>query len=169
MTTKSAFLTELIGRGFMHQATNSDGRTARPTSSRFQLMSGLTAPQTALMLVRWIQIMMLRLLQKYGHVDCADGGRNNKGYDPSEKDEARPLLSDQDTEENKAGIRRIFEKYLTFGDGPSDAVMVDNADWLDGLAYIKFLRDFGSHFSINRMMGMESVKIRLDREQNPSF
>ena len=79
------------------------------------------------------------------------------------------MLSDQDIEENKAGIRRIFEKYLTFGDGPSDAVMVDNADWLDGLAYIKFLRDFGSHFSINRMMGMESVKIRLEREQNLSF
>ena len=85
------------------------------------------------------------------------------------EDEARPLLSDQDIQNNKDGIKKIFEKYLTFGDRPSDAIMVDNADWLDELSYIKFLRDFGPHFSINRMMGMESVKLRLDREQNLSF
>ena len=88
---------------------------------------------------------------------------------PSGKDAARPLLSDQDIENNKAGIFSVFEKYLTFGDGPGDAVMVDNASWLDELAYIRFLRDYGPHFSINRMMGMDSVRLRLEREQPLSF
>ena len=97
------------------------------------------------------------------------GGGTTKVGDPSGKDEARPLLSDQDIQNNKDGIKKIFEKYLSFGDKPSDAIMVDNSDWLDGLSYIKFLRDYGAHFSINRMMGMESVKLRLDREQNLSF
>ncbi|MEK9729887.1 MAG: tyrosine--tRNA ligase, partial [Alphaproteobacteria bacterium] len=117
-----------------------------------------------------IQIMMLRLLQRTGHKPIVlMGGGTTKVGDPSGKDEARPLLSDQDIEQNKQGIKKIFEKYLTFGDGPTDALMVDNAEWLDQLAYIRFLRDFGSHFSINRMMGMESVKLRLEREQNLSF
>jgi tyrosyl-tRNA synthetase len=97
------------------------------------------------------------------------GGGTTKVGDPSGKDEARPLLSDQDIESNKNGIRKIFEKYLSFGDGSTDAVMVDNADWLDELGYIRFLRDYGAHFSINRMMGMDSVKLRLEREQNLSF
>ena len=97
------------------------------------------------------------------------GGGTTKVGDPSGKDSARPLLSDQDIETNKNGIKKVFEKYLTFGDAPADALMVDNADWLDTLHYIRFLRDFGAHFSINRMMGMESVKLRLDREQNLSF
>ena len=117
-----------------------------------------------------VQIMMLRLLQKTGHKPIVVmGGGTTKVGDPSGKDEARPLLSDADIEANKLGIKSIFEKYLNFGDKPTDAIMVDNADWLDELSYIKFLRDFGSHFSINRMMGMESVKLRLDREQNLSF
>jgi tyrosyl-tRNA synthetase len=97
------------------------------------------------------------------------GGGTTKVGDPSGKDTARPLLSDQDIEINKNGIKSVFEKYLTFGDGPSDALMVDNADWLDSLHYIRFLRDYGPHFSINRMMGMESVKLRLEREQPLSF
>ena len=85
------------------------------------------------------------------------------------KDEARPLLSDQDIAHNKAGILKIFEKYLQFGENPTDAIMIDNADWLEPLSYIRFLRDFGSHFSINRMLSMDSVKLRLEREQNLSF
>ena len=97
------------------------------------------------------------------------GGGTTKVGDPSGKDTARPLLSDQDIEINKNGIKNVFEKYLTFGDGPSDALMVDNADWLDSLHYIRFLRDYGPHFSINRMMSMESVKLRLEREQPLSF
>jgi tyrosyl-tRNA synthetase len=114
--------------------------------------------------------MMLRILQQTGHKPIVlMGGGTTKVGDPSGKDTARPLLSDQDIETNKQGIKSVFEKYLTFGDGPTDALMVDNADWLDSLAYIRFLRDFGPHFSINRMMGMESVKLRLDREQPLSF
>ena len=170
MTTKSAFLTELISRGFMHQATNLDGLDNLASQQPISAYIGFDCTADSLHVGSLIQIMMLRLLQKHGHKPIVlMGGGTTKVGDPSGKDEARPLLSDQDIEANKAGIRRIFEKYLTFGDGPSDAVMVDNADWLDGLAYIKFLRDFGSHFSINRMMGMESVKIRLEREQNLSF
>ena len=170
MTTKSAFLTELISRGFMHQATNLDGLDSLASQQPISAYIGFDCTADSLHVGSLIQIMMLRLLQKHGHKPIVlMGGGTTKVGDPSGKDEARPLLSDQDIEENKAGIRRIFEKYLTFGDGPSDSVMVDNADWLDGLAYIKFLRDFGSHFSINRMMGMESVKIRLEREQNLSF
>ena len=170
MTTKSAFLTELISRGFMHQATNLDGLDSLASQQPISAYIGFDCTADSLHVGSLIQIMMLRLMQKHGHKPIVlMGGGTTKVGDPSGKDEARPLLSDQDIEENKAGIRRIFEKYLTFGDGPSDAVMVDNADWLDGLAYIKFLRDFGSHFSINRMMGMESVKIRLEREQNLSF
>ena len=170
MTTKSAFLTELISRGFMHQATNLDGLDSLASQQPISAYIGFDCTADSLHVGSLIQIMMLRLLQKHGHKPIVlMGGGTTKVGDPSGKDEARPLLSDQDIEENKAGIRRIFEKYLTFGDGPSDAVMVDNADWLDDLAYIKFLRDFGSHFSINRMMGMESVKIRLEREQNLSF
>ena len=114
--------------------------------------------------------MMLRALQRAGHKPIVlMGGGTTKVGDPSGKDAARPLLSDQDIENNKAGIFSVFEKYLTFGDGPSDAVMVDNASWLDELAYIRFLRDYGPHFSINRMMGMDSVRLRLEREQPLSF
>ena len=117
-----------------------------------------------------VQIMMLRALQRAGHKPIVlMGGGTTKVGDPSGKDAARPLLSDQDIENNKAGIFSVFEKYLTFGDGPGDAVMVDNASWLDELAYIRFLRDFGPHFSINRMMGMDSVRLRLEREQPLSF
>ena len=170
MTTKSAFLTELISRGFMHQATNLDGLDSLASQQPISAYIGFDCTADSLHVGSLIQIMMLRLLQKHGHKPIVlMGEEQQRLVTLLAKDEARPLLSDQDIEENKAGIRRIFEKYLTFGDGPSDAVMVDNADWLDGLAYIKFLRDFGSHFSINRMMGMESVKIRLEREQNLSF
>ena len=117
-----------------------------------------------------VQIMMLRVLQRTGHKPIVlMGGGTTKVGDPSGKDAARPLLSDQDIENNKQSILQVFEKYLTFGDGPTDAIMVDNAEWLDNLAYIRFLRDFGPHFSINRMLGMESVKLRLDREQPLSF
>jgi len=113
---------------------------------------------------------MLRQLQKTGHKPIVlMGGGTTKIGDPSGKDEARPLLSDQDIAHNKAGILKIFKQYLSFGDDPTDAVMIDNADWLESISYIRFLRDYGSHFSINRMLSMDSVKLRLDREQNLSF
>jgi tyrosyl-tRNA synthetase len=117
-----------------------------------------------------VQIMTLRRLQKTGHKPIVImGGGTTKIGDPSDKTEARPMLDDATIEANKRSIFRIFERFLTFGDGPTDAVMIDNADWLDTLQYIPFLRDAGRHFSINRMLTLESVKQRLDREQSLSF
>ena len=167
---KSDFLKTLISRGYMHQATNLEGLDALAEQQPISAYIGFDCTANSLHVGSLIQIMMLRLLQRTGHKPIVlMGGGTTKIGDPSGKDEARPLLSDQDIEENKQGIKKIFEKYLVFGDGPTDALMVDNAEWLDQLAYIRFLRDFGAHFSINRMMGMESVKLRLDREQNLSF
>ena len=167
---KSEFLKTLISRGYMHQATNLDGLDRLAEQQPISAYIGFDCTANSLHVGSLIQIMMLRLLQRTDHKPIVlMGGGTTKVGDPSGKDEARPLLSDQDIEQNKQGIKKIFEKYLTFGDGPTDALMVDNAEWLDQLAYIRFLRDFGSHFSINRMMGMESVKLRLEREQNLSF
>ena len=167
---KSEFLKTLTSRGYMHQATNLDGLDRLAEQQPISAYIGFDCTANSLHVGSLIQIMMLRLLQRTGHKPIVlMGGGTTKVGDPSGKDEARPLLSDQDIEQNKQGIKKIFEKYLTFGDGPTDALMVDNAEWLDQLAYIRFLRDFGSHFSINRMMGMESVKLRLEREQNLSF
>ena len=167
---KSEFLRTLISRGYMHQATNLDRLDRLAEQQPISAYIGFDCTANSLHVGSLIQIMMLRLLQRTGHKPIVlMGGGTTKVGDPSGKDEARPLLSDQDIEQNKQGIKKIFEKYLTFGDGPTDALMVDNAEWLDQLAYIRFLRDFGSHFSINRMMGMESVKLRLEREQNLSF
>ncbi len=167
---KSDFMRYIAERGYMHQATNLEGLDARAADGPMPAYIGFDCTADSLHVGSLVQIMMLRALQKTGHKPIVVmGGGTTKVGDPSGKDEARPLLSDQDIEKNKKGIFKIFEKYLTFGDGPTDAIMVDNADWLDTLSYIRFLRDFGSHFSINRMMGMESVKLRLDREQNLSF
>ena len=167
---KSDLLHILTERGYMHQATNLDGLDERAAEKLITGYIGFDCTANSLHVGSLVQIMMLRLMQRTGHKPIVlMGGGTTKVGDPSGKDEARPLLSDQDIQNNKDGIKKIFEKYLHFGDKPSDAIMVDNADWLDQLSYIKFLRDFGPHFSINRMMGMESVKLRLDREQNLSF
>ena len=170
MTARSDFIKTLTSRGYMHQATNLEGLDALACQQPISAYIGFDCTADSLHVGSLIQIMMLRLLQRTGHKPIVlMGGGTTKIGDPSGKDEARPLLSEQDIEHNKQGIKKIFEKYLTFGDGPTDAIMVDNAQWLDQLAYIRFLRDFGAHFSINRMMGMESVKLRLEREQNLSF
>ena len=117
-----------------------------------------------------VSIMLLRLLQKSGHKPIVlMGGGTTRVGDPTGKDEARKMLSDAEIATNMAGIRRVFERFLTFGDGPTDATMVNNADWLDGLKYIDFLRDYGRHFSVNRMLTFDSVKTRLEREQPLSF
>jgi tyrosyl-tRNA synthetase len=117
-----------------------------------------------------VQIMLLRRLQQAGHKPIVlMGGGTGKIGDPSFKDEARKLLTNEVIQENCASIRRIFERFLTFGDGPTDAVMLDNSEWLDALEYIPFLREVGQHFSINRMLSFDSVKLRLDREQSLSF
>ena len=170
MSYSSEFITEIVTRGYMHQATNLEGLDERAAQQPISACIGFDCTADSLHVGSLVQIMMLRLLQRNGHKPIVlMGGGTTKVGDPSGNDEARPLLSDQDIESNKNGIRKIFEKYLSFGDGPTDAVMVDNADWLDELGYIRFLRDYGAHFSINRMMGMDSVKLRLEREQNLSF
>ena len=154
----------------MHQATNLDGLDNRCDSRPITAYIGFDCTANSLHVGSLVQIMMLRQLQNTGHKPIVlMGGGTTKIGDPSGKDEARPLLSDQDIAHNKAGILKIFEKYLKFGDNPTDAIMIDNADWLEPLSYIRFLRDFGSHFSINRMLSMDSVKLRLEREQNLSF
>ena len=170
MTYSSSFLNMITSRGYLHQATNMDALDMRMSQQTISAYIGFDCTADSLHVGSLIQIMMLRHLQNAGHKPIVlMGGGTTKVGDPSGKDEARPLLSEQDIEQNKQGIRKIFQKYLRFGDGPSDAIMVDNAEWLDELAYIRFLRDFGSNLSVNRMMGMESVRLRLEREQNLSF
>ena len=170
MTYKSALIQQFTERGYMHQATNLEGLDETAEQQIVPTYIGFDCTADSLHVGSLVQIMMLRIIQKSGHKPIVlMGGGTTKVGDPSGKDTARPLLSDQDIEHNKQGIKSVFEKYLTFGDGPTDAVMVDNADWLDNLAYVRFLRDYGPHFSINRMMSMESVKLRLEREQPLSF
>ena len=170
MTYKSALIQQFTERGYMHQATNLEGLDETAEQQIVPTYIGFDCTADSLHVGSLVQIMMLRIIQKSGHKPIVlMGGGTTKVGDPSGKDTARPLLSDQDIEHNKQGIKSVFEKYLTFGDGPTDAVMVDNANWLDNLAYVRFLRDFGPHFSINRMMSMESVKLRLEREQPLSF
>ena len=170
MTNTSDLIRQYTERGYIHQATNIEALDEAANSKVLPAYIGFDCTADSLHVGSLVQIMMLRILQKTGHKPIVlMGGGTTKVGDPSGKDTARPLLSDQDIEANKNGIKTVFEKYLKFGDGPTDAVMVDNADWLDTLGYIRFLRDFGPHFSINRMMSMDSVKIRLDREQPLSF
>ena len=170
MSYDSELIRTYTERGYVHQITSDLGLDQRATEQVIPAYIGFDCTADSLHVGSLVQIMMLRVLQRTGHKPIVlMGGGTTKVGDPSGKDVARPLLSDQDIENNKQGIRQVFEKYLTFGDGPTDAIMVDNAEWLDNLAYIRFLRDFGPHFSINRMLGMESVKLRLDREQPLSF
>ena len=170
MSHKSELIHVFLERGYIHQATNLEGLDEKASQQIIPAYIGFDCTADSLHVGSLVQIMMLRALQRAGHKPIVlMGGGTTKVGDPSGKDAARPLLSDQDIENNKAGIFSVFEKYLTFGDGPGDAVMVDNASWLDELAYIRFLRDYGPHFSINRMMGMDSVRLRLEREQPLSF
>ena len=170
MTYRSDLITLFSERGYIHQATNIEGLDEQAAHKIIPAYIGFDCTADSLHVGSLVQIMMLRALQMTGHKPIVlMGGGTTKVGDPSGKDAARPLLSEHDIEQNKNGIFQVFEKYLTFGDGPTDAVMVDNASWLDDLAYIRFLRDYGPHFSVNRMLGMDSVKLRLEREQPLSF
>ena len=170
MTYKSDLIQQFTERGYMHQATNVEALDEKASQQIIPAYIGFDCTANSLHVGSLVQIMMLRIMQKCGHKPIVlMGGGTTKVGDPSGKDAARPLLSEQDIEDNKTGIFSVFKKYLTFGDGPTDAIMVDNADWLDSLAYIRFLRDYGPHFSVNRMLGMDSVKLRLEREQPLSF
>ena len=170
MAYNSELIRTFVDRGYVHQITNDVGLDERACDQIIPAYIGFDCTADSLHVGSLVQIMMLRVMQRTGHKPIVlMGGGTTKVGDPSGKDAARPLLSDQDIENNKQGIRRVFEQYLTVGDGPTDAIMVDNAEWLDNLAYIRFLRDYGPHFSVNRMLGMESVKLRLEREQPLSF
>jgi len=169
-TPRSAFLRTVTERGFLHQCTDLDALDARLSGGPAVAYIGFDCTADSLHVGSLLPIMMLRHLQKSGHKPIVlMGGGTTKVGDPSGKDESRKLLTDADIARNMAGIKSVFGKFLTFGDGPTDAVMVNNADWLDQLNYIAFLRDYGRHFSVNRMLAFESVKLRLEREQPLSF
>ncbi len=171
MTYSSDFLRRLAARGFIHQVTDAaalDGAAGKGSPITAYVGFDCTAP--SLHIGNLVSVMMLRHLQQAGHRPIVVmGGGTTKIGDPSGKDEARQLLGDEQIRANMASIRRIFERFLTFGDGPTDAVMVNNDDWLSPLQLVPFLRDYGRHFSINRMLSFDSVKLRLDREQPLSF
>lgn len=167
---RSAFLKTVSERGYLHQCTDLAGLDAVLSAGVVPAYIGFDCTADSLHVGSLIQIMMLRWLQKTGHKPVVlMGGGTSKIGDPSFKDEARKLLSDEQIQANMDGIKKVFAKYLTFGDGPTDAVMVNNADWLDNLNYLGFLREIGVHFTINRMLSFNSVKLRLDREQPLTF
>ena len=169
-TLRSDFLREITGRGFVHQCTDLDGLDALAAKGPIAAYIGFDCTADSLHVGSLVSIMLLRWLQRTGHKPIVlMGGGTSKVGDPSGKDEARQLLGEDEIAGNLASIRQIFTRFLTFGDGPSDALMVDNAEWLDGLNYVAFLRDFGRHFSVNRMLSFDSVKLRLEREQPLSF
>jgi len=167
---KSEFLQELSARGYIHQATDEAGLDRLARSERLTGYIGFDCTAPSLHVGNLISIMMLRKLQQAGHRPIVlIGGGTSKVGDPSGKDEARKLLGDVEIAANIAGIEQVFTKFLTFGHGKSDALLINNADWLDGLNYIDFLRDYGRHFSVNRMLTFDSVKLRLEREHPLSF
>ena len=167
---ESQFMQLMHDRNFIHQVTDETELDAMMDRGRVTAYIGFDCTADSLHVGSLVQIMMLRHLQKCGHRPIVlMGGGTTKVGDPSGKDDARQLLSDENIKHNKESIRKIFEKYLVFGDGPTDALMVDNDEWLSNLEYIRFLREYGRHFSVNRMLSFDSVKLRLDREQPLSF
>jgi tyrosyl-tRNA synthetase len=157
-------------RGYIHQVTDAAALDALAEKEVVSAYIGFDATASSLHVGSLVQIMMLRRLQQAGHRPIVlMGGGTTKVGDPSGKDESRKLLTSEQIDANIAGIRRAFEHFLTFGDGPTDAIMVNNAEWLDTLEYIPFLREVGRHFTINRMLTFDSVKLRLDREQPLTF
>lgn len=170
MTYTSDFLKTLDERGFIAQCTDADALDAAANGSIITGYIGYDCTAPSLHVGNLISILMLRRLQQAGHRPIVViGGGTTKVGDPSGKDESRQLLTQDKIDANKATIRATFERFLSFGDGPTDAIMVDNDEWLSQLNYIEFLRDYGRHFSVNRMMSFESVKLRLEREQPLSF
>ncbi|MBX7493054.1 tyrosine--tRNA ligase [Qipengyuania sp. 1NDW9] len=169
-TYKSELLRLLEERGYIHQITDAEGLDALAARQVVPGYIGFDATAPSLHVGSLVQIMMLRRLQQAGHKPIVVmGGGTTKVGDPSGKDESRKMLTDADIDANIAGIREVFERLLTFGDGPTDAVMVNNDEWLSQLGYIELLRDVGPHFTVNRMLTFDSVKLRLDREQPLTF
>src|SRR5215469_2984949 len=169
-TPRSLFVATALERGFIHQCTDMDALDERLRTGPVVAYDGFDCTADSLHVGSLVGIMLLRLFQRCGHKPIVlMGGGTTRIGDPSGKDEVRPLLSDEAIAANMAGIRKVFARFLHFGDGPTDAVMVNNADWLDELRYIPLLRDIGRHFSVNRMLTQDSVKLRLEREQPLTF
>jgi tyrosyl-tRNA synthetase len=169
-TYESTLLRLLDERGYIHQMTDPSGLDELAASQIIPGYIGFDATAPSLHVGSLVQIMMLRRLQQAGHKPIVVmGGGTTKVGDPSGKDESRKLLTTAAIQDNIASIRTVFERLLTFGDGPTDAIMVDNDEWLSTLGYIDLLRDVGPHFTINRMLTFDSVKLRLEREQPLTF
>jgi len=167
---KSEFLRVLESRGFIHQVSEPGALDARAASGPITAYIGFDCTAPSLHVGSLLPIMMLYWLQQTGHRPIAlMGGGTTRVGDPSGKDESRRLLTQAAIEENLRGIRTIFDKFLSFGDGAGGAIMANNADWLNSLNYIDFLRDVGRHFSVNRMLAFDSVKLRLERQHELSF
>jgi tyrosyl-tRNA synthetase len=167
---QSDFLKTMQARGYVHQITHPAELDAAAKSGIVTGYIGFDATAPSLHVGHLIQIMLLRRLQQAGHKPIVlMGGGTTKVGDPSFKDTQRPLLTQERIAENIAGIKGVFEKFLTFGDGPTDAVMLDNDEWLSKFGYLEFLRDYGTHFTVNRMLSFDSVKLRLEREQPLTF
>ncbi len=167
---KSDFLHAISERGFIADCTDLEGLDERFRTGSVTGYIGFDLTATSLHIGNLVQIMLLRWMQKTGHRPITlMGGGTTKVGDPSGKDEMRKILSVEQIDANADGIRKVFSKFIDYGDGPTDSPLVNNAEWLDKLGYIDFLRDIGKHFTINRLLAFESVKARLDREQALSF
>ena len=167
---KSEFLATMIARGFMADCTDLQELDERMSKESVTGYIGFDLTASSLHIGNLVQIMALRWMQKTGHRPITlMGGGTTKVGDPSGKDEMRKIISVEQINANADSIRKVFSRYITYGDGPTDSPLVNNADWLDKLKYIDFLRDIGKHFTINRLLAFESVKSRLDREQPLSF
>ena len=166
----SDLLRLLNERGYIHQVTDAEGLDALAAKQIVPGYIGFDATAPSLHIGSLVQIMMLRRLQQTGHKPIVlMGGGTTRIGDPTGRDESRKMLTDATIDENIAGIRTVFERLLTFGDGPTDAVMVNNQDWLGGLGYIEMLQKVGTHFTVNRMLSFDSVRLRLEREQPMTF
>ena len=169
-TFRSDFVRTIVDRGYLHQCTDLEALDALAADGILVAYIGFDCTAPSLHVGSMVPIMLLRHFQQTGHKPIVlMGAGTTKVGDPSGRDDTRKLLSEEDIAANMAGIKRVFAKFLVFGDGPTDAVMVNNADWLDDLEYIPFLRDYGRYFSVNRMLTFDSVKLRLEREQPLSF
>src|SRR5262245_13102463 len=167
---KSDFLNVLATRGFIHQVSEPEALDERARSGRLTAYIGFDCTAPSLHVGSLLPIMMLYWLQQTGHRPIAlMGGGTTRVGDPSGKDESRRILTEADIAGNLASIKSIFARFLTLGDGPADGIMANNADWLNALNYIDFLRDVGRHFSVNRMLAFDSVKLRLERQHELSF
>lgn len=167
---KSDLLRTLQARGYIHQITHPEELDAAAASGPVTGYIGFDATAPSLHVGSLLQIMMLRRMQQAGHKPIVlMGGGTTKVGDPTDKDQSRPLLTEERIQANIDSIKTVFARFLAFGDGPTDAVMVNNADWLDTLGYVEFLRNYGVHFTINRMLTFDSVRLRLEREQPMTF